>query len=79
MWVIVAFHLLILRFSLAFVLLWFYLVFFLQGTFISVFSTIKVFSVQKPIRQGVVGPTLMVEELGRRKVNNGVKYLYLWN
>jgi len=35
---------------------------------------IKVSSLQKPIRRGVVGPTLMVEELGRRKVNNGVKY-----
>ncbi|XP_057749900.1 protein ENHANCED DISEASE RESISTANCE 2 [Arachis stenosperma] len=29
----------------------------------------------KPIRQGVVGPTLMVEELGRRKVNNGDVYV----
>lgn len=29
----------------------------------------------KPIRQGVVGPTLMVEELGRRKVNNGELYV----
>ncbi|KAL2961668.1 hypothetical protein AAZX31_17G101400 [Glycine max] len=29
----------------------------------------------KPIRQGVVGPTLMVEELGRRKVNNGDLYV----
>lgn len=27
---------------------------------------------QKPIRRGVVGHTLMVEELGRRKVNHGV-------
>lgn len=27
---------------------------------------------QKPIRSGVVGHTLMVEEQGRRKVNNGV-------
>ncbi|KAL6124880.1 hypothetical protein ACLB2K_077388 [Fragaria x ananassa] len=25
----------------------------------------------RPIRKGVVGPTLMIEELGRRKVNNG--------
>lgn len=32
--------------------------------------------VQKPIRKGVVGPTLMVEELGRRKVNDGVKFLH---
>ncbi|XP_027329168.1 protein ENHANCED DISEASE RESISTANCE 2-like isoform X2 [Abrus precatorius] len=29
----------------------------------------------KPIRQGVVGPTLMVEELGRRKVNDGDLYV----
>ncbi|KAI4344241.1 hypothetical protein L6164_011489 [Bauhinia variegata] len=29
----------------------------------------------KPIRQGVIGPTLMVEELGRRKVNNGDIYV----
>ncbi|KAH1217033.1 Protein ENHANCED DISEASE RESISTANCE 2-like [Glycine max] len=29
----------------------------------------------KPIRQGIVGPTLMVEELGRRKVNNGDLYV----
>ncbi|CAK8534458.1 unnamed protein product [Lathyrus sativus] len=29
----------------------------------------------KPIRQGVIGPTLMVEELGRRKVNNGDFYV----
>ncbi|KAJ1385902.1 hypothetical protein SESBI_41306 [Sesbania bispinosa] len=29
----------------------------------------------KPIRQGVVGPTLMVEELGRRKVNSGDLYV----
>ncbi|RDX62647.1 Protein ENHANCED DISEASE RESISTANCE 2-like protein, partial [Mucuna pruriens] len=29
----------------------------------------------KPIRQGVAGPTLMVEELGRRKVNNGDLYV----
>ncbi|KAI4335601.1 hypothetical protein L6164_014235 [Bauhinia variegata] len=29
----------------------------------------------KPIRQGVTGPTLMVEELGRRKVNNGDVYV----
>ncbi|CAI9097478.1 OLC1v1033911C1 [Oldenlandia corymbosa var. corymbosa] len=29
----------------------------------------------KPIRRGVVGHTLMVEELGRRKVNNGELYV----
>ncbi|XP_047169321.1 protein ENHANCED DISEASE RESISTANCE 2-like isoform X1 [Vigna umbellata] len=29
----------------------------------------------KPIRRGVVEPTLMVEELGRRKVNNGDLYV----
>lgn len=29
----------------------------------------------KPIRRGVVGQTLMVEELGRRKVNNGDLYV----
>ncbi|CAI0395065.1 unnamed protein product [Linum tenue] len=29
----------------------------------------------KPIRRGVVGPTLMVEELGRRKVNQGDVYV----
>ncbi|KAA8522910.1 hypothetical protein F0562_009333 [Nyssa sinensis] len=29
----------------------------------------------KPIRRGVVGHTLMVEELGRRKVNNGDVYV----
>ncbi|TKY54741.1 ENHANCED DISEASE RESISTANCE 2 [Spatholobus suberectus] len=29
----------------------------------------------KPIRKGVVGPTLMVEELGRRKVNIGDLYV----
>ncbi|XP_057417760.1 protein ENHANCED DISEASE RESISTANCE 2-like isoform X2 [Lotus japonicus] len=29
----------------------------------------------KPIRQGVVGPALMVEELGRRRVNNGDLYV----
>ncbi|XP_057433784.1 protein ENHANCED DISEASE RESISTANCE 2-like [Lotus japonicus] len=29
----------------------------------------------KPIRQGVVGPTLMVEDLGRRKVNDGDFYV----
>ncbi|OVA16368.1 START domain [Macleaya cordata] len=29
----------------------------------------------KPIRKGVVGHTLMVEELGRRKVNNGDLYV----
>ncbi|XP_073227013.1 protein ENHANCED DISEASE RESISTANCE 2 isoform X2 [Cicer arietinum] len=29
----------------------------------------------KPIRQGVAGPTLMVEEVGRRKVNNGDLYV----
>ncbi|XP_028760833.1 protein ENHANCED DISEASE RESISTANCE 2 [Neltuma alba] len=29
----------------------------------------------KPIRQGVIGPTLMVEDLGRRKVNNGDLYV----
>ncbi|CAK8563537.1 unnamed protein product [Lathyrus sativus] len=29
----------------------------------------------KPIRKGVVGPTLMVEELGRRKVNDGDLYV----
>ncbi|KAG4136770.1 hypothetical protein ERO13_D07G028500v2 [Gossypium hirsutum] len=31
--------------------------------------------VQKPIRKGVIGPTLMVEELGRRKVNDGDLYV----
>ena len=30
------------------------------------------FLVQKPIRRGVVGYTLTVEELGRRKLNGGV-------
>ena len=30
---------------------------------------------QKPIRRGVVGHTLMVEELGRRKVNSGVSFV----
>ncbi|KAG4190348.1 hypothetical protein ERO13_A07G025000v2 [Gossypium hirsutum] len=29
----------------------------------------------KPIRKGVIGPTLMVEELGRRKVNDGDLYV----
>lgn len=29
----------------------------------------------KPIRKGVVGPTLMVEDLGRRKVNHGDLYV----
>ncbi|XP_038890262.1 protein ENHANCED DISEASE RESISTANCE 2 isoform X2 [Benincasa hispida] len=29
----------------------------------------------KPIRRGVVGPSLMVEELGRRKVNHGDVYV----
>ncbi|KAK7291984.1 hypothetical protein RIF29_07580 [Crotalaria pallida] len=29
----------------------------------------------KPIRKGVAGPTLMVEDLGRRKVNNGDLYV----
>ncbi|CAN1172281.1 Protein ENHANCED DISEASE RESISTANCE 2 [Linum perenne] len=29
----------------------------------------------KPIRRGVVGPTLMVEEIGRRKVNHGDVYV----
>ncbi|KAE8668556.1 leucine-rich repeat receptor-like protein kinase TDR-like [Hibiscus syriacus] len=29
----------------------------------------------KPIRKGVIGPTLMVEELGRRKVNDGDFYV----
>ncbi|KAG5243777.1 protein ENHANCED DISEASE RESISTANCE [Salix suchowensis] len=29
----------------------------------------------KPIRKGVIGPTLMVEELGRRKVNHGDVYI----
>ncbi|CAN0838553.1 Protein ENHANCED DISEASE RESISTANCE 2 [Linum grandiflorum] len=29
----------------------------------------------KPIRRGIVGPTLMVEELGRRKVNHGDVYV----
>ncbi|WJX95974.1 hypothetical protein P8452_77233 [Trifolium repens] len=29
----------------------------------------------KPIRKGIVGPTLMVEELGRRKVNDGDLYV----
>lgn len=29
--------------------------------------------VQKPIRRGVIGPTLMVEELGRRRFNHGVR------
>ncbi|KAE9602339.1 hypothetical protein Lal_00049435 [Lupinus albus] len=29
----------------------------------------------KPIRKGIVGPTLMVEELGRRKVNSGDLYV----
>lgn len=33
--------------------------------------------VQKPIRRGVVGHTLMVEELGRRKVNHGVEALFV--
>ncbi|GAV83954.1 START domain-containing protein/DUF1336 domain-containing protein [Cephalotus follicularis] len=34
----------------------------------------------RPIRKGVVGPTLMVEELGRRKVNQGDVYvLRLYN
>lgn len=32
-----------------------------------------IFLLQKPIRKGVVGHTLMVEELGRRKVAHGVK------
>ncbi|CAK7338509.1 unnamed protein product, partial [Dovyalis caffra] len=31
--------------------------------------------VEKPIRKGVIGPTLMVEELGRRKVNHGDVYV----
>lgn len=30
---------------------------------------------QRPIRRGVVGHTLMVEELGCRKVNCGVRHL----
>ncbi|KAJ7968654.1 protein ENHANCED DISEASE RESISTANCE 2 [Quillaja saponaria] len=29
----------------------------------------------KPIRKGVVGPTLMVEELGRQRINNGDLYV----
>ncbi|XVE97523.1 hypothetical protein REPUB_Repub03eG0026900 [Reevesia pubescens] len=29
----------------------------------------------RPIRKGVIGPTLMVEELGRRKVSNGDLYI----
>ncbi|CAH8312904.1 unnamed protein product [Eruca vesicaria subsp. sativa] len=29
----------------------------------------------KPIRRGVIGPTMMVEELGRRKVNHGDVYV----
>ncbi|KAJ6355209.1 hypothetical protein OIU77_005740 [Salix suchowensis] len=29
----------------------------------------------KHIRKGVIGPTLMVEELGRRKINNGDIYV----
>lgn len=29
--------------------------------------------VQNPIRRGVIGPSLMVEELGRRRVNGGVR------
>ncbi|XP_068651507.1 protein ENHANCED DISEASE RESISTANCE 2-like isoform X2 [Aristolochia californica] len=29
----------------------------------------------KPIRKGIIGPTLMVEELGRRKVHNGDLYV----
>ncbi|KAG2665169.1 hypothetical protein I3760_16G117900 [Carya illinoinensis] len=34
----------------------------------------------KPIQRGVVGPTLMVEELGRRKINHGDLYvLRLYN
>jgi len=37
---------------------------------------LKFSHVQKPIRKGIVGPTLMVEELGRRKVNDGVKLLH---
>ncbi|KAF3573260.1 hypothetical protein F2Q69_00059314 [Brassica cretica] len=28
----------------------------------------------KPIRRGVIGPTMMVEELGRRKVSHGAEY-----
>ncbi|KAL1194850.1 Protein ENHANCED DISEASE RESISTANCE 2-like [Cardamine amara subsp. amara] len=29
----------------------------------------------KPIRRGVIGPTMMIEELGRRKVNHGDVYV----
>ncbi|KAJ1436959.1 Pleckstrin-like proteiny domain [Sesbania bispinosa] len=29
----------------------------------------------KPIRKGIIGPTLMVEEVGLRKVNNGDLYV----
>lgn len=34
--------------------------------------------VQKHIRKGVIGPTLKVEELGRRKVNHGVRTLSIY-
>lgn len=40
-------------------------------TYIAVFFTVFL---QKPIRKGVISPTLMVEELGRRKVNHGVLF-----
>lgn len=36
------------------------------------------FLVQKHIRKGVIGPTLKVEELGRRKVNHGVRTLSIY-
>ncbi|XWS17753.1 hypothetical protein CRYUN_Cryun33cG0094600 [Craigia yunnanensis] len=32
----------------------------------------------RPIRKGVIGPTLMVEELGRRKIGNGDLYIILF-
>lgn len=39
------------------------------------FDCIVILIVQLPIRRGVVGPTLMIEEAGRQKVNHGVKLL----
>ena len=50
-----------------------------MGTVLSVFVfLILVYLVQKPIRKGVIGHTLMIEEAGRQKVNHEVKFLMFY-
>ncbi|XVF48476.1 hypothetical protein PTKIN_Ptkin03bG0193400 [Pterospermum kingtungense] len=46
-----------------------------QFIYFYIFLVADMLLVQRPIRKGVIGPTLMVEELGRRKVRNGDLYV----